>query len=278
VVEQPDFLVVGHVAKDLQDQGWLLGGTAAYSALTARNLGRRAAVVTSAGSDLVLDRFLEDIEVVCLPSPVSTTFVNLYDAEGRHQRLEAVAEIISTDNIPTEWIHTSIVLLGPIAGELDEDMIDLFPTSLLGLTPQGWLRQWDSQGQVFPRQWREAGRFLPRIDALIVSDEDLTGEAGALREQLNLAPLAVVTEGARGATLHFQGRARRYPALETQPLDPTGAGDVFAAAFLVRLKETGDPEQAVRFANVAASLSTNEAGIAAVPHRAQIEALMKNAS
>jgi sugar/nucleoside kinase (ribokinase family) len=275
---QPDFLVVGHVAKDRKDEGWLLGGTAAYSALTARNLGRRAAMVTSAGPDVVLDRYLEDIECVCLPSPVTTTFVNVYDGEGRHQHLKAIAERISTASIPSQWLDTSIVHLGPIADEFDEDMIDLFPTSLLGLTPQGWLRQWDGQGRVFPRQWREAARFLPRIDALIVSDEDLAGEAGALRGQLSLARLAVVTEGAHGATLHFRGRACRYPALETQALDPTGAGDVFAAAFLVRLEETGDPEQAARFANTAASLSTNETGTASVPHRAQIEALMKNRS
>jgi sugar/nucleoside kinase (ribokinase family) len=273
---QPDFLVVGHVAKDLREEGWLLGGTAAYSALTARNLGRRAAVVTSAGPDVVLDRHLEDIELVCLPSPVTTTFVNVYDGQGRHQRLEATAERISTASIPSRWLDTSIVHLGPIADEFDEDMIDLFPESLLGLTPQGWLRQWDGQGRVFPRRWSEAARYLPRIDALIVSDEDLAGEAGALRGQLSLAPIAVVTEGARGATLRFQGRPLRYPALETQAADPTGAGDVFAAAFLVRLEETGDPEQAVRFANAAASLSIKETGIASAPRRAEIEALMKS--
>jgi sugar/nucleoside kinase (ribokinase family) len=273
---QPDFLVVGHVAKDLKEEGWLLGGTAAYSALTARNLGRRAAVVTSAGPDVVLDRHLEDIELVCLPSPVTTTFFTVYDGQGRHQRLEAVAESISTASIPSRWLDTSIVHLGPIADEFDEDMIDLFPESLLGLTPQGWLRQWDGQGRVFPRRWNDAARYLPRIDALIVSDEDLAGEAGALRGQLSLAPIAVVTEGARGATLRFQGRARRCPALETQAVDPTGAGDVFAAAFLVRLEETGDPEQAVRFANAAASLSVKETGIASAPRRADIEALMKS--
>jgi sugar/nucleoside kinase (ribokinase family) len=277
-VEQPDFLVVGHVAKDLSEEGWLLGGTAAYSALTARNLGRRVAVLTSAGADLALDQSLEGMQLVCLPSPVTTTFLNVCENEGRHQYIGTVANSISTDSIPPDWRNTPIVHLGPIAGEFDEAMIDSFQASLLGLTPQGWLRQWDTEGRVSPRRWSEAARVLPRLDALFVSEEDLAGEAGPLRGQLHLARLAVVTEGARGATLHLQGRARRFPAIETQAVDTTGAGDVFAAAFLVRLEETGHPEEATNFANVAASLSTKKAGIASVPRREQIEALMKKSS
>jgi sugar/nucleoside kinase (ribokinase family) len=275
-VEQPNFLVVGHVAKDLNPGGWRLGGTAAYSALTARNLGRRAAVVTSAGPDLMLDRVLHGIELVCPPSPVTTTFVNEYEAEGRRQYVEPIADRIAVDSVPADWTQIPIVHLGPIAGEFGEEMIDLFPESFLGLTPQGWLRQWDSHGRVFPQQWTGAQSSLPRIDALFVSDEDLAGEASALRGQLGLPRLAVVTEGALGATLHLQGRATRFPAPETEALDPTGAGDVFAAAFMIRFEETENPEEAMRFANAAASLSTRTAGINSVPHRAQIEALMKN--
>jgi sugar/nucleoside kinase (ribokinase family) len=277
-VEQPNFLVVGHVAKDLSPEGWQLGGTAAYSALTARNLGRRAAVITSAGPDLPLDRLLDGIELVCLPSPVTTTFVNEYEAEGRRQYVQSVAHRIGVASVPADWTQIPIVHLGPIAGEFDEEMIDLFPESLLGLTPQGWLRQWDGHGRVFPRGWTGAQSSLRRIDALFVSDEDLLGEASALRRQLGLPRLAVVTEGALGATLHYQGRTSRFPAPETEALDPTGAGDVFAAAFLVRFEETKNPEEAMRFANVAASLSTRTAGITSVPHRAQIEAAMKNTS
>jgi hypothetical protein len=38
-MEPVDYLVIGHVAHDLTPEGWRLGGTAAYSALTARALG-----------------------------------------------------------------------------------------------------------------------------------------------------------------------------------------------------------------------------------------------
>jgi len=274
-VGQPDFLVIGHVSKDLAGGGYRLGGTAAYAALTARNLGRSVAVVTSAGADLGLGHLLSGIELICLSSLPTTTFANVYGAEGRQQHIEAVAERIREDDIPAQWTTTPIVLLGPIAGEFGEEMIGLFPSSLLGLTPQGWLRRWDERGQVFPREWTRASEFLPSVDALIVSEEDLQGPAGSLRTFLGLPRMSVVTAGQDGATLHYQGETIHCPARQTQVLDPTGAGDIFAAAFLVRLDETADPYQAARFATVAASLSVERAGIESVPERAQIASPLK---
>ena len=167
-----------------------------------------------------------------------------------------------------------MVHLGPIAHELDEETIGLFPSSLLGLTPQGWLRQWDHSGLVSPRSWSRASEFLPRVDALFVSDEDISGEAGTLRSQLLLAQVAVVTQGAKGATVHTKGASHHVPAPRAKAVDPTGAGDVFAAAFLVRLAETQNPLEACRFANAAASLSVEKAGLASVPVRSEIENLV----
>ena len=271
---QPDYLVIGHVAKDLTNDGYQLGGTVAYSGLTARNLGRRAAVITSAGADLDLSPLFMDMDLVCLPSPVTTTFVNVYEGERRCQYVEAVAQKIEAEAVPSGWRETPIVHLGPIAGEFDEDMIGLFPSSLLCLTPQGWLRQWGNGGRVSPARWNRAEEMLPHVDALIVSEEDLAGRANTLRAHLGLPGLAVLTQGANGAILHDRGRTFHFPARWTQALDATGAGDVFAAAFLVRLDETRNPHEAARFANVAASLSVENAGIASVPERAQIDALI----
>lgn len=271
---QPDFLVIGHVAKDLTDEGYRPGGTVVYSALTARNLGRRVGVITSAGPDLDLGHILEDIEVVCLSSPVTTTFRNIYEEGGRRQYVHAVAEGIEPGDVPLAWRQVPIVHLGPIAGEIAGDMIDLFPSSLLGLTPQGWLRRWDQQGRVSPRRWTEAGKLLARVDVLILSEDDLAGDARTLRSQLGVPRVTVVTEGAQGATVHHQRERFRFPARQATAVDPTGAGDIFAAGFLVRLAETDDPHEAARFANVAASLSVERVGIASVPNRAQIEAAM----
>jgi hypothetical protein len=276
-VGRPDFLVIGHVAKDLTGDGYQLGGTAAYSALTARNLGRDPAVITSAGPDLELGPLLGGVAVVCIPSPVTTTFVNTYQAGRRHQRIEAVAERIREHTVPSTWRRIPIVHLGPIVGEFEEDLVELFPSSLVGLTPQGYLRKWDDRGRVSPRHWTRAAQFLPHVDALIVSEDDLAGEAGPLRSELGLPRVSVVTEGAQGATLYHRGQIIHLGPRQTRVLDPTGAGDVFAAAFLIRLEETEDPHEAARFANVAASLSVERAGLASVPERGEIEAALSDA-
>ena len=75
-VEPVDYLVIGHVAHDLTPEGPRLGGTVAYSALTARALGLRVGVVTAAGRETSLEA-LNGIPVISIESPQSTTFENI---------------------------------------------------------------------------------------------------------------------------------------------------------------------------------------------------------
>jgi len=269
-VKGPDFLVIGHITKDLGEEGYTLGGTALYSALTARNLGRKVAVVTSTGPDIELD-ILEGVELLRLPSSTTTTFRNIYRGEERSQFLYHRASPIGVDAIPLEWRDLPIVHLGPVAQELGEEMVWLSPHSLLCLTPQGWLRRRDEEGRVYPQRWEGAERVLPSIDLLIVSEKDMKGEAASLKRHLDLPQISVVTQGAQGATLYHKGKRYHLAAPPARSVDPTGAGDIFAAAFLVRLAETGDPEIAARFAIMAASLSIERIALSGIPTRAEVE-------
>jgi bifunctional ADP-heptose synthase (sugar kinase/adenylyltransferase) len=67
----------------------------------------------------------------------------------------------------------------------------------------------------------------------------------------------IVTEGDLGAIFH----GKRYPVEKADVRDSSGAGDSFFAALLVKYAETGDIEEAIRFANICASQVVRERGV-----------------
>jgi 1D-myo-inositol 3-kinase len=268
----PEFLVVGHVTKDLDRVGgYVIGGTATYSSLTAQRLGRPAAVVTSASDDLDIAARLPGIQFATKPAPESTTFENIYQGDYRHQYVRGVASPLDAADVPLAWRRTPMVLLGPLVREMGVDMAHLFSGSLLGVTAQGWMRRWDDQGLVHAREWVEASEILPLADVLFFSYEDVDYDLERVREYAALAEMAVVTHNRLGAVVHCMAGSRWIPAYRANTVDPTGAGDVFAAAYLVALADSGDPYQAARFANCAAAIAIEGRGISTIPTRDQVD-------
>ena len=121
------------------------------------------------------------------------------------------------------------------------------------------------------RPWEEAPEILPHVDVLVLSEEDLNGNAALIDEYARLTRIAVMTQGPRGCVVFSEGKQWQVPGFPTQEVDPTGAGDVFAAAFLIRLQETQDPIAAARFANATASFCVEAPGVTGIPTRAQVE-------
>ena len=271
--EPVDYLVIGHVAHDLTPTGPRLGGTVAYSALTARALGMRVGVVTATGPETSLEP-LNEIRVISLPSSQSTTFENIYTEKGRIQYLRAQAERIDFSIIPELWRNASIIHLGPIAHEMNSSLPKEFSPSLLGITPQGWMRTWDSGCRVSPVEWANAESALAQAGAVVISREDVGGKDEVIEHFAQQTDVLAVTEGPAGAVLYWHGDRRRFRAPEVKEVDATGAGDVFAAAFFVRLFKTRDPWEATRFATLVASRSVTRVGLDGIPTPGEIEECM----
>ena len=265
-----DYLVIGHISCDLTPGGARLGGTATYAALTARALGLRTGVVTSWGGELPLD-ILDGIQVSNMVVEHSTTFENIYTLDRRQQIIHHLAPDILYNNIPRNWRGAPIVHIGPIAGEGKSLVDGRFPTSMLGLTPQGWLRTWDEEGHVQIGSWLEALQALPKADAVVFSIEDVGGDEEQIEAMVNRSRVLVVTEGAAGARLYWNGDLRRFRALHVKEVDPTGAGDIFAAAFFWRFSITHDPWTAAKFATQLASFSVTRRGLEGIPTRQEIQ-------
>jgi sugar/nucleoside kinase (ribokinase family) len=273
-LEPVDYLVIGHLTEDLTAAGPRLGGTAAFSALTARALGLRVGVVSALSKQTSLEA-LEGISVVQIPSPYNTTFENIYAEDGRRQILHHQAAPISPESVPEIWRKTPIIHLGPVARELGEDWCKdlgkIFSTTLLGITPQGWLRTWNDDGQVRPRDWESAETLLPQAGAVVLSREDVLGDDELIESMARQTRLLAVTEGSAGSLLYWNGDRRRFRAPELAELDATGAGDIFATAFFFRLYTTRDPWEAARFATQLAARSVLRRGLDAIPTQPEIQ-------
>lgn len=267
------FLSIGHFCYDVSLDDYLLGGSASYSTLTARNLGHHARAVTAVGKNF--DRqncLLEGIDTVYHESPETTVFDNQYDANGhRQQFILGHAKQLKGSDIPSKWCTTDIVYLCPIADEVSAELVHCFSEdTLIGATPQGWLRQWGSNGKVHAKRWATAEAILPYINVLILSDEDLRSYPDELEKYIRLAPIVVLTKGARGATLFQPGIQLESAAYPVTEVDPTGAGDVFATAFLINYYQTRSVQDALNFAHCVASFAVEGIGTTGIPKLTQV--------
>ncbi len=268
----PNLLAIGHVSEDASNGGYRLGGAVTYGALTASRLGLRPAVVTSARPDFDVSALGVPVHVVSAPS--TTTFRDSYSVGKRRQTVESVARSITLDDVPTKWRSARLVLLAPVAQEVDPALARHFDKSVVVAAIQGWLRSWDRSGTVTPRRW-EGRDVLPHVDAAVVSADDVA-DPGLIELWAELASVLIVTKGKEGAEMHRAGAWEEIAPFPVDEVDPTGAGDVFAAAYLAAYGRGGDPVEAARFASCAASFCVEAEGTAGVPTASLIHARLRS--
>src|SRR5690606_13546433 len=228
-------------------------------------------MITSVGQDVNLES-LNGIQIVNVPTEQSTTFENVKTESGRKQTLHHQATKISSKDIPEEWKNVPMVHLAPIAQEVESDLIKRFhEDSFIGLTPQGWMRAWDEQGQVYATAWENSAEVLGQVDGVVLSLEDVNRDLEKVEWLAQHTNRLCVTESADGAVLYWHGDRRRFRPIEVNEVDATGAGDIFATAFFVRLYQTKDAWEAARFATNLAAYSVTRSGLLGIPTQEEIE-------
>jgi len=256
-----DYLIIGHLSRDIVRTGFTVGGTVAYAGRAAHALGANVAILTSTISDEPGIDALSGINVCSIEANASTTFENIYTENGRLQILHDVAESITAVHLPTDWTQPTIVHFGPLANEIDPQMVHQFPNSIIGMTPQGWMRRWDENGRVYAQEWEQAAEILPLATAVILSKEDLLNDE-MLAQYKRWSKLLVLTQGPKGCTVFCDDEMHHIPVSTVTEVEPTGAGDIFAAAFLLKYQQTnGDYCQAAGFANEIAAQSVTKRGL-----------------
>ena len=276
-----DFLAIGHVARD-EFEGeatWRLGGTALYAAATAARLGTRTALVTRVGpaERPALEERCAQLGVAlhALPSSATTTFAFRYVEGRRFMRLRSRAKGISPGDVPAEWRAARAVVLGSIAHELDRTLFGTTAPRATVLVAQGYLREWSADGAIRPRLWDDADEIVPLVSAVVLSEDDVAGDLSEPRRWARNGRV-YVTLAERGVLVLDRGSETTIPGYPAaRVVDPTGAGDAFAAGLAIALADGRVSDECARFANAVASFAVEDVGMAGLADRTRVEARMR---
>jgi sugar/nucleoside kinase (ribokinase family) len=222
--------VIGHLARDVVAGGEpRIGGGPWHASRAIRALQADALLVGKCGAGDA-DAFTAALETTGVPFRLvvgerTTAFAFSYDAEGiRTMSVEGIGDPWRTeelDDIDAEWLQVAPLLRGEFP-ELPRGRVLLDGQGIVRVAEHGPLRL-------------EPGPVPPGVSILKLADE----EAAALGPVD--VPELVVTHGVRGATVDGQ-------LVEADPVDrdPTGAGDMFGAAYLVARADGAGPVEAAR--------------------------------
>jgi len=265
VKSQVQFVSVGHCCHDKLDDKFILGGSASYASFVAQQLKCKSSIITSFGPDFLFRSEFErfGIELKYIPSIHTTIFENTYLPQGRVQYIHNTAAYISKDEINDSEMPADILLLCPIANEVDIDILDLYPNSLKGASIQGWLRSWGRDKKINSSimDWS----LLAGLDIVIISQEDIEYSKQKLRHIIEAVSHVVLTDGMNGATVFIEKKEFKFPVFPVNEVEATGAGDVFATAYLYQFHKTSDVEKSCVFAHCAASFIVEGIGIRNLP-------------
>lgn len=214
---------------------------------------------------------LEGIEVQARPASDVCRYANRFDAAGdRTLLLLNEGEPIDADDI-TLPTPPDAVIVAPAYHEIGG--LPSCEAPVVAVALQGPLRTADRQGLVMPhpRPKEQVASFLRPGVVAFFSEEDTTEPEDLARFIAHRGGTALLTRGWRGAILVTEAGARVLQPYSANPVDPTGAGDCFATAFVVRYIETGDLDEASHYALAAGALAVEAPGLAGVATRAQVE-------
>ena len=238
----PRLAVLGNLSRDLVDGGPpRLGGTPFWAARALRVLGSPALVAVKCANadraEFARPLVALGIPVLWLGGSSTATFSFRYSGDRREMTVEGIGDSWSPEDVrglgEARWVHVGALARSD------------FPAETLAELAAGGQRRVLLDGQGLTRPARTGpleldGDFDPEVlrhvAVLKVAEEELRALVGEPDEAGLRAlgvPEVVVTLGSRGSLVYADGRLERVTAQPVGgPIDPTGAGDAFAVAYL----------------------------------------------
>ena len=242
------------------------GGSVANSVIACSQLGGRGAFVGCVGDDRYglhyTEEFTElkiDFANPPLVGETTGTCVSIItpDAERTMRTCLAVSSHLAARHVPadkiaaSEWLFVEgYVFANPSTGQ--HAVREALRAAKAHGTKVALTCSDAFIPQVFGDAFREALKqsdllFCNATEAMAVGGGSTAEEAFA--ELKGVVPNAIVTDGPNGAFVRFHGAECHVPAFVCKPVDVTGAGDMFAGAFLYGITHGVPAEKAARAAN-----------------------------
>lgn len=235
------YLAVGSVCWDVVEgeAERRLGGSVLFASRVALAAGWDAHVITSGTAELeqALRDALPGVQVTVQRSDADTLMWFSEQADLGPQRVPAVADPVAPELVAPH-LGAEVVHLAPILGEVTPELVAAARAArFVGITPQGLLRHLDPIDARLLRRPDLDPWWASEVDAVVLSEDEhaLLADPHAL----DALPVAI-TRGERGCLGRFGAQEVDVPGVALAHVDPTGtigAGDVFAAAYLLALAE-----------------------------------------
>ncbi len=279
-----DLLCIGNPVYDIIETPYVktgervLSGCSVNAAITARRLGlTNIALVGCVGKDYE-HKLLSDLarlginKLYVKLSKETGGFKLTYSSNLRDRVLDVIgiAGKIEPSDIPLSFLEARFVLIGPILQEVDLDLIKLIKkrgVAEVFLDPQGLVRKISKHGRIEHVRNEEALREAVKLCDYVKPNEAeaavMTGlePEDAVKELVKWgAKVGIVTMAERGSIVLGEGKLYRIPAFKTAALDPTGAGDVYAGAFIYSRIRGKNLLEAALFASAIASIKVEHVG------------------
>jgi len=276
-----DLITVGHFAIDLISSPKIttpkptLGGPPTYVSVAARKLNAKVSVISKVGEDFPSRHMAwlkangVDLSGLKRIKDASTTsFILKYTNWKRQLQLKSRAPPILPEDVPAS-LQAKVIHIAPIANEISPNLVDKLrtPTNILSLDPQGFVREFDAEGNMRLKRW-DNQQVLEQIDLYKSSSNEIKMVTGLADLRLAMekihdygAKVVIVTMGMKGSKILFEGKLYNIPACKPKTIkDPTGAGDAFIGAFLAEYVKGKDPVWCACIGSASASLVVEGVG------------------
>jgi len=238
---------------------------------------KNVTIIGCIGKDFY-NRFIDDLKKYGIYSPKvkiskeTGGFKLIYDMSGnRTLEVLGVAGKITKKDIPDECLNARYILLGPILQEIDFDLVSFLKettNSKIFLDPQGLVRKISPDKQIIYQSERENVRkIVSMVDFVKPNEHESVVITGANDPSVSAktlvewgSPVAIVTLAEKGSVVFDGEKIVRIPAYKTFAIDPTGAGDVYAGAFIYEYAKAENVVSSCLFASAAASIMVEHSG------------------